>query len=75
VQGVDENCKVNMKAGEEKEKMVMEEEPVANTKISTGKIMDEKRQKKKRQNPSYSGRALGLPEAVGLMLKRTASVY
>ena len=69
VQGVDENCKVNIKAGGEKGKMVMEEEAVANTKISTGKIMQEKRQKKKRQNPSYSGRALGLPEAVGLMLK------
>jgi hypothetical protein len=69
VQGVDENCKVNIKAGEEKGKMVMEEEAVANTKISTGHTMAATRQKKKRQNPNYSGRALGLPEAVGLLLQ------
>ena len=69
VQGLDENCKVNIKAGKQEHSMVLEEEQVANTKITTGRVMQQEREKKRHQNPIYSGRALGLPEAVGLLLQ------
>jgi hypothetical protein len=69
VQGIDENCKVTLKAGKQRNSMFLQEEYVPNTKITTGKIMQEEREKKRKQNPWYSGRTLCLPEAVGLLLQ------
>ena len=38
VQGVDENCKVQLKGGKGDKKIVMEEQNITNTKITSGKI-------------------------------------
>ena len=69
IQGVDENCRVDIKAGKEKNELIVEQQQVANTKIATGNIMENKRKQIKRHNPNFSGRALGLSEAVGLLLQ------
>jgi hypothetical protein len=70
VQGVDDNCKVQIRAGKEKNSMLLQQDEIANTKISSGKMFQQQQEKKERRNPSFSGRALGLPEAVGLLLQQ-----
>lgn len=69
VQQVDEQAKVTVTL---KDDLVnLEKQHVQNTKITTSKIMEEKRQKKRNvSNPlSMPGRSLGLPEAVALILQ------
>lgn len=69
VQGLDENCKVQLKAGKQKDEILLQEQQITNTKITSGKLYEEKRQKKMKMNPAYLGRAIGLPEVIGLLLQ------
>lgn len=69
VQQVDEHAKVTVTM--KQHEVSLQQEQVQNTKITTGKLMEEKREKKRKaSNPlSISGRSLGLPEAVALILQ------
>lgn len=69
VQGIDENCKVQLKGGKGDNKIVMEEQQTTNTKITSGRILENQRDQKMKNNPSFMGRAIGLPEIIGLLLQ------
>ena len=69
VQGIDENCKVDVRSGTTKDSVLLDMKRTANTKITSSKIHEEEREKKKKRNPDFIGRALGLPEVVSLILR------
>jgi len=66
--GIDDMNKVKIKAGKDKHSLEVVEETGQNTKITSSNINQKEAAKKRRENPAYMGRALGLPEIISLLL-------
>ena len=69
VQGLDENLKVELKNVNTREKVVLEEKVVYNTKVSTSGYYEKIRANKNKIGKSKVGRAIGIPEILSLMFQ------
>ena len=69
VQGIDDNYRVDVRSGKSQNTLVLDVNKTTNTKITSSRIYEGEREKKKKRNPEFSGRALGLTEVVSLILQ------